>query len=97
MTLKIIRKGLAAFLGITEREAADGYDQVVEGIKDELRNDGECVIPGIGRLRVYERSGYLATKTDPRTGEDLGDYYDVEPRKNISFTPYKELKEAVNG
>lgn len=67
--------------------------EVIEGLPDvimaALQSDGECPIPGLGKLVLTHRNE--RTGRNPKTGESLI----VPASKGIKFRPIAAVKEAI--
>lgn len=49
-----------------------------------------CILPGIGRFKVYVQAAHQAT--NPKTGEKI----DVPAKKRLSFKPFPKFVDAIN-
>ena len=76
--------------GLTKANVNRFYRGLVALVRKELDNNGECVLPGLGVLRVRMRKAREGR--NPRTGEKIH----IPRRKGVSFRPYKDLREMLN-
>ena len=76
--------------GLTKANVNHFYTGLVQVIRKELLNRGECVMPGLGVLRVSARKAREGR--NPRTGEKIH----ISRRKVVRFKMYKYLKYALN-
>jgi DNA-binding protein HU-beta len=68
------------------------YLETLEGIyENALRQDGEALLPGLGKLVVVERAARVGR--NPKTGEAI----QVPPMKVVKFKAIKGLREMLNG
>lgn len=95
MTLKTLKKALAAYEGVSGASIERIYKQLATEISAELSQTGECRLPLLGTLRTHQRKGYTMPGRNPRTGEPLGPVV-VPPTVRVSFAAHKDLEDAVN-
>ena len=76
--------------GLTKANVNRFYRGLVDLVRKELVNNGECVLPGLGILRVRIRKAREGR--NPRTGERIH----IPRRKGVSFKPYKDVRELLN-
>ena len=80
-------ESVATTLEISKAEAGRTIDTVVEAIIAGTKADGECVIPGLGKLKIKE--------TAARSGTSLGKTWTKEAGKKFVLSVSKEGKEAL--
>jgi DNA-binding protein HU-beta len=72
-----------------------GIEAVLDALADVAAAEllvgvgGEVPLPGLGKLKAKQRKA--CTRRNPKTGEKL----EVPARLAVTFTPGKELKEAL--
>ena len=81
---------LAAKENLTDKQATDTMNLVLNGFADALKNGDRIEIRGFGSYAVREYEAY--TGRNPKTGATT----DVRPKKLPFFKVGKELKERVN-
>ena len=65
-------------------------EQLSEIVSDALENSDEITLPGIGKLKVSERTA--RTGRNPQTGQTL----QIAAKKVVKFVPAKALSGAIN-
>ncbi|MFP5422772.1 MAG: HU family DNA-binding protein [Gammaproteobacteria bacterium] len=65
-------------------------EQLSEIVSDALENSDEITLPGIGKLKVSERTA--RTGRNPQTGQTL----QIAAKKVVKFVPAKALSDAIN-
>lgn len=76
--------------GLTKANVNRFYRGLVDLVRRELVNSGECVLPGLGVLRARMRKAREGR--NPQTGEKIH----IPRRKGVTFRPYKELRVSLN-
>lgn len=84
-------EALAVKENLTDKQATDIINLVLDGFTDTLKNGGRIEIRGLGSFSVREYESY--TGRNPKTGVKI----DVRPKKLPFFKVGKELKGMVNG
>ena len=74
---------------VTKKDAAEMYDDVFGVLADAIIRGEEVAIPGLGRVKIVERSARKAN--NPHTGEIV----EVPAKKAPKFQFSKNIKEAV--
>jgi integration host factor subunit beta len=82
---------LAAKENLTEKQATDTMNLVLNGFTDALKIGGRIEIRGFGSFSVRQYGSYSGR--NPKTGSIV----DVRPKKLPFFKVGKELKGMVNG
>jgi DNA-binding protein HU-beta len=77
-------------LGITKKAAHAFINSFAKSVQANVAGSGEALIPGIGKLKVRERSA--RSGRNPRTGESL----EIAARKTVRLASSKVLKTLVN-
>jgi DNA-binding protein HU-beta len=77
-------------LGITKKAAHAFINSFAKAVQVTVAGSGEALIPGIGKLKVRERSA--RSGRNPRTGESL----QISARKTVRLASSKALKSLVN-
>ncbi len=75
---------------LSKKQATVVLEEVSRLITDDLIDNGEALIPGIGKLKVKERGERQGR--NPRTGETLT----IAARKVARFSASRHLKQAVS-
>lgn len=89
MTKNYFIKKYASEMELNQDEARGIIDSVLDGMIQCVRENGEFVYPGFGRLYGKKKIGYTATSN--LTGEEF-----TVPEKYVTrFTPYECLNAAV--
>ena len=82
---------LAAKENLTDKQATDTINVVLDGFTDTLKKEGRIEIRGFGSFSVRQYESY--TGRNPKTGVKI----DVRQKKLPFFKVGKELKGMVNG
>jgi DNA-binding protein HU-beta len=77
-------------LGVTKKAAAAFINAFSNNVSYSLVTAGEALIPGIGKLKVKDRSA--RSGRNPRTGEAL----QISARKTVRIASSKAIKSLVN-
>ena len=80
---------LAERCELSKKEATEMYEDVFGVLTDVISEGNEIAIPGLGRVKITERSG--RTGVNPRTGEEI----DIPAKKSPKFQFSKNVKSAV--
>lgn len=89
MNTKDLAKDVAAKHDVTEKQAREVMDSLLEGIAEAAAKGEEVSLPGFGKFKVKdmpERSG-----RNPSTGEAIT----IAASKKLTFTPAKALKDKL--
>lgn len=81
---------ISADLGVTKKAAHAFLDSFAKQVHTSVSDAGEALIPGVGKLKVRERSA--RSGRNPRTGEAL----QISARKTVRLASSKGLKALVN-
>ena len=91
MNTKELAKTVADKHGVTEKQAREVMEALLDGIAETAARGEEVSLPGFGKFKVKdmpERSG-----RNPSTGEAIT----IAASKAVKFSTGARLKEAVNG
>ena len=89
MTKADIVEEIANSTGLTKKDTALDVDQLINAMKEALREGKHIEIRGFGTFKVKQRKA--RTARNPRTGEPV----QLPPRKVAVFKVSKELKESI--
>ncbi len=89
MTKSQILAELAERSGMSKKEVSDFMDKMVDLAYSEVKNSGEFVIPGIGKLVKVNRKERMGR--NPATGESIK----IPAKTVVKFRVAKAAKEAV--
>ncbi len=89
MTKAQIMATLAERTGMSKKEVANFFDKMVELAYEEVKNNGEFVIPGIGKLVKVHRAARMGR--NPATGEQI----QIPAKTVVKFRVAKAAKDAV--
>ncbi len=89
MTKSQIMATLAERTGMSKKEVANFFEKMVELAYQEVRNNGEFVIPGIGKLVKVHRAARMGR--NPATGEQI----QIPAKTVVKFRVAKAAKDAV--
>ena len=84
-------EGIMRHAGISKANVSRFYDGLAALARSELVRNKQFVLPGLGALRVRQRSARMAR--NPRTGVPVH----VPAKKVVRFRAYAPLAEALNG
>lgn len=85
----VMTKALAEQHDLSQSQARDVLQTVLDTIGDHLREGGTVTFHGFGTLAVKQRDGHVYT--DPVTG----DRHKTCPRHFVRFTVSKKLQDSV--
>ncbi len=89
MTKSQIMATLAERTGMSKKEVANFFDKMVELAYEEVKKNGEFVIPGIGKLVKVHRAARMGR--NPATGEQI----QIPAKTVVKFRVAKAAKDAV--
>ena len=90
MTKDQLISELAESTEVTKVTARAMLDQLAQIVQDALENDSELTLPGVGKLKVAERSA--RTGRNPQTGKAIK----IPAKKVIKLVPAKALLDSLN-
>jgi len=90
MTKSGLMSALAAKEKLTEKQATDIINQIINHFVDSLKKGERIEIRGFGSFTVREYKAYGGR--NPRTGKDV----DVRPKKRPFFKVGKEMKRIAD-
>jgi DNA-binding protein HU-beta len=85
----LLAQAMADNLGLPAETTAALLDLLAETAISEIKNYGEFLIPGVGRLIRVERPARVGR--NPQTGESI----EIAPQLTVKFRPVKATKEAI--
>jgi integration host factor subunit alpha len=86
-----LAQAVAHALGLPKHEAIALAEQVLTEICDTLERGENVKLSGFGNFVVRNKGERMGR--NPKTGAEVP----IEPRRVVTFTPSKNLKEHVNG
>ncbi len=89
MTKSQLYTTLSEKSGMSKKEVGEFLDQMVELAYDEVRNNGEFTIPGVGKLVKVDRKARMGR--NPATGEEI----QIPAKTVVKFRVAKAAKDAV--
>jgi DNA-binding protein HU-beta/integration host factor subunit beta len=89
VTKKDMAKAIAEEMGLTQGQAKEVVQRVLDGITETLVNEGRLELRNFGVFEVRERKPRKAR--NPRTGEDVS----VPAKLVVTFKPGQEMEERV--
>ena len=89
MTKKDMAKAIAEEMGLTQIQAREIIQRVLDGITQTLLNEGRIELRNFGVFEVKKRKPRKAR--NPRTGENVK----VPARLVVTFKPGREMEERV--
>ncbi len=89
MTKSQMLAALAEKTGMSKKEAENVVDVLVTMAMEEVKNNGEFTIPGIGKLVKAHRKARMGR--NPATGEEIS----IPAKTVVKFRVAKAAKEAV--
>lgn len=76
--------------GMEKKTAKAVVEAIFEAVRESAVKGDEVAIPGFGKFKVAAREA--RTGRNPATGETI----QIAASKKLSFSPAKQLKEALN-
>jgi len=76
---------LAQSLGTTKKDADDLLLKVVAAMRDQLSDEGQTVLPGLGRFKIVTRPARKGH--NPKTGEPI----DIPQRQVVKFGTFPSV------
>jgi DNA-binding protein HU-beta len=86
----VLARAMADRLKLSPETTAALIDLLVETAISEIKQHGEFLIPGVGRLIRVERPARLGR--NPRTGESI----EIAPQSTVKFRAIKATKEGID-
>jgi len=75
--------------GITKKQAKTAVETLTAAVLGEVKKNGVCVVPGLGRLVRQERKARMGR--NPATGETIK----IPAKKVVKFRIAKAVKDAI--
>lgn len=85
-----LKKIVAEKLDVSQAQAGETINTVMDVIKESLIGGDDVKLVGFGTFKLVDRAARKGR--NPQTGEEI----EIPARKAISFKVHKGLKEAVN-
>lgn len=89
MTKSQLLSALAEASGMNKKQVGEFLEKMVEMAYREVKNNGEFVLPGLGKLVKVKRQARLGR--NPATGEQI----QIPAKTVVKFRVAKAAKEAV--
>lgn len=89
MTKSQFMTTLAEMLGVSKKDASEGWDKFVEMAYSEVKSHGEFTLPGLGKLIKKQRAARQGR--NPLTGESIS----IPEKTVVKFRVAKQAKDAV--
>jgi nucleoid DNA-binding protein len=89
MTKKDMAQAIAEEMGLTQTQAKEIVQRVLDGITETLLHDGRIELRNFGVFEVRKRKPRRAR--NPRTGAQM----DVPPKLVVTFKPGRAMEERV--
>lgn len=86
---EMVEKLAGMWGGISNRQAADNLDSLVEFVRTTVKKDKVLRIPNLGTFQL--RSVKRRKARNPRTGEEIT----IPARNKVAFKPAKALTDSV--
>lgn len=80
---------LGELLGVSKKEASEIWDKFTTLALDEVKNNGEFPLPGLGKLVRKERAARMGR--NPMTGEQI----QIPAKTVVKFRVAKAAKDAL--
>ena len=88
---EMVKKLAETWGGLSNRQANDQLDQLVDFITKTVKKDKELKIPNLGTFRLRQLKA--RTGRNPQTGEPIK----IPARKKVGFSAAKVFKESILG
>jgi len=88
---EMVKKLAESWGGISNRQANDNLDVLIEFIGKTVKKEKVLKIPNLGSFKL--RQTKARTGRNPQTGEPIK----IPARRKVAFTPAKTFKEAILG
>ncbi|MGQ9472067.1 MAG: HU family DNA-binding protein [Candidatus Aminicenantales bacterium] len=75
--------------GITTKQATQGLNSMIEGIKEALRKGERVTLSGFGSFEVKVRNPRKGR--NPKTGEEVA----IPSKKRLKFNPSRSFRESI--
>lgn len=89
MTKSQLYASLSEKSGLSKKQVSDFMDQLVELAYDQVKSEGEFVVPGVGKLVKVHRNARMGR--NPATGESI----QIPAKTVVKFRVAKAAKDAV--
>jgi len=89
MTKSQFMTALGEMTGMSKKEAQEFWEKFVELALDQVKGEGEFILPGIGKLVKQHRKARMGR--NPATGEEIS----IPAKTVVKFRVAKATKDAV--
>lgn len=89
MTKSQVLNAMSESTGLSKKDVGNVFEKMVELAYKEVKNSGEFVVPGIGKLVKVKRKARVGR--NPATGETI----QIPAKTVVKFRVAKAAKEAV--
>lgn len=89
MTKSQLYASLSEKSGLSKKQVTDFMDQLTELAYDQVKSEGEFVVPGVGKLVKVHRNARMGR--NPATGESI----QIPAKTVVKFRVAKAAKDAV--
>lgn len=89
MTKSQMLASLSERWDVSKKEAGEMLDKLVELMYEEVKNNGEFVLPGVGKLVKQDRKARMGR--NPATGESI----QIPAKTVLKFRIAKPAKDAI--
>lgn len=89
MTKSQILQALADSTGLSKKDVANFMEKMTDLAYSEVKNNGEFVVPGVGKLVKVNRKARMGR--NPATGEEIS----IPAKTVVKFRVAKAAKDAV--
>ena len=89
MTKSQLYASLSEKSGLSKKQVSDFIDQLTELAYDQVKSEGEFIVPGVGKLVKVHRNARMGR--NPATGESI----QIPAKTVVKFRVAKAAKDAV--
>ncbi|BBK21263.1 HU family DNA-binding protein [Amedibacterium intestinale] len=89
MSKKGLIEQLSEITGLNQKETEKVIEGLVQMVQDELAENGDCKISGLGKFAICNRPERMGV--NPATKEKMT----ISASKSVKFKPCKKLKEKI--
>jgi len=89
MTKSQLYASLSEKSGLSKKQVTDFMDQLAELAYDQVKSEGEFIVPGVGKLVKVHRNARMGR--NPATGESI----QIPAKTVVKFRVAKAAKDAV--
>ena len=88
---EMVKKLAESWGGISNRQANDNLDTLIDFITKAVKKDKQLKIPNLGTFKLRQTKARMGR--NPRTGEPIK----ISAKRKVAFTPAKPFKESILG